>query len=115
MMFRKGETKTLSIRVRQEPSRSRGNTIHVHATINEDPLSDEWDLPLLFITKPTISTFFYERNFIRLVIIILVIVTVSAGFFLWERYKMGKEDRKEEEEPKKAIVNKRGLDFRRKR
>jgi len=115
VMFKKGETKTLSIRVRQEPSGSRGNTIHVHATIDEDPLSNEWDLPLLFYTEPTISTFFYERNFIRLVIIVMVIASMSLGFFLWERYRKGDEDPKEEVEPKKAVVNKKGLDFPRKR
>jgi hypothetical protein len=99
LSFKKGETKVVTFRARQEPSRSRGNTIHVYAKVNEDPESQRWDLPLLFFTEPNFGTFFYERNFIRLILIILVIVSVAIGLFFWERTK--KEEKVEEfvEEP----------------
>ena len=107
----KGETKTLTLRVKQEPSRSRGNTIHVKARIEGDPQVTEWDLPLLFYTEPTMSTFFYERNFVRLILIILVIAGVSAGLFLWEYSRKDKECGEDEKGPEKAIRNSRPFDF----
>ncbi|MGA1872780.1 MAG: choice-of-anchor T family protein [Thermoplasmatota archaeon] len=107
----KGETRTLVLRARQNPSRSRGNTIHVYAYIEEDPDNTEWDLPLLFYTEPTFSTFFYERNFLRLVLIILVIVGVSAALFLWERTRKPRTCDEEDEGPERTVVNRRGLNF----
>jgi hypothetical protein len=114
LYMKKGETRTITLRVRQEPSRSSGNTIHVYATIMEDPDEKEWDLFLMYYTEPTFATFFYERNFLRLVIIIGVIILVAIGLFVWERTK--KEEKKEEvdPEPGRRIRSPRSIDLYRK-
>ncbi len=112
--LKKGETKVVTFRARQEPSRSRGNTIHVYAKVNEDPESKKWDLPILFFTEPTFGTFFYERNFIRLILIVGIIVSVAIGLFFWERSK--KEEKVEEfvEEPLRGSRPRRTMNIPRK-
>ncbi|MGA1866211.1 MAG: hypothetical protein ACMUFK_01950, partial [Thermoplasmatota archaeon] len=109
--FLKGETRTLSFRVRQEPSMSRGNTIHVKTSIDEDPENTEWDLPLLFYTEPTWRTFFYERNFIRLIVIIAIIAAVSIGMFLFEHFGREKDISEGIKDDKKGERAPRKLDF----
>ncbi|MBN1540199.1 MAG: hypothetical protein JW939_08660 [Candidatus Thermoplasmatota archaeon] len=107
----KGETRTLSFSVRQEPSISRGNTIHVKAVIEEDPEHTEWDLPLMFYTEPKFSTFFYERNFIRLIVIIAIISAVSVGMFLFEHLGRDKDTSEEIKDDKISERAPRRLEF----
>jgi hypothetical protein len=90
VFMKKGETKTITFRIRQEPSRSTGNPIQVSARILEDPNETKWDLKLMYYTEPTFATMFYERNFIRLVLIIGMIISVAVGLFLWEKIKREK-------------------------
>ncbi|MBN1390732.1 MAG: hypothetical protein JXA22_08840 [Candidatus Thermoplasmatota archaeon] len=109
--FRKGETRTLSFRVRQEPSTSRGNTLHVKALMEEDPERTEWDLPLMFYTEPTWRTFFYERTFIRLLVIIIIISIISSGLFLFERSGKEKDGHEEIRENRESERIPRKLDL----
>lgn len=68
----------------------------------------------MFFSEPTFGTFFYERNFIRLVLIVGIIAAVAVGLFLWERTRKEDRNKDEEKEPEKRVRAPRSMDFSRK-
>ena len=92
----KGETRTVVIKVRQEPSRSRRNNIVIRAKFEKDPEQKEFKESLVLKTEPKYTTLFYERSFIYLMGVLTVITLVAVGLYIYEKV-VGKKD---EEEPK---------------
>ncbi|MFO8051616.1 MAG: choice-of-anchor T family protein [Thermoplasmatota archaeon] len=90
--LRKGETRIMNLSVKQIPSASRRNTIHVIAVFQDDPDSRKYNLPLELRTSPTFSTFIYERNFIFLVSVMILISIVAVGLFIFEKVKGRQEE-----------------------
>ncbi|MEA3559077.1 MAG: choice-of-anchor T family protein, partial [Candidatus Thermoplasmatota archaeon] len=85
IFLKKGETKSFNISFRQTPSASRRNDLHLIAVIDEEAEGTEYVLDLELRTDPTLSTFFYERNFIFLVAVIVVISVIAGTLYIRER------------------------------
>jgi hypothetical protein len=83
--LKKGETKSFNITFRQTPSASRRNDLHLTAVIDEESEGTEYVLDMELRTDPTLSTFFYEKNFIFLVSVIGVISLVAGVLYIRER------------------------------
>ena len=81
----KDETRTVVVRVRQEPGRSGRYRIYVTAVFDEDPDRCEYRETLVLSTEPKFSTIFYERSFIYLIVVITIITLVALGLYIHER------------------------------